>query len=301
MRCNVGINNRGDLSEFLKARRAGLTPGDVGLPPGQRRRTTGLRREEVAVLADVSVSWYTWLEQGRPIKASAEVLDALARALRLDAVERDHLFALAGHPQRVPIRPGSTAASPAVRRLLDALAPAPAYLLGARWDLIAWNAPFALLFPAVLELDVEDRNLVWIVFANADARALIGDWEHEARRVLSQFRAEIVPWRDDPAVVRLVARLQEASDEFAAVVATPRRRRFRDAPARVPPSRRRSARVRDPATRAGRRARPADGGAPTDSGRRQCGAPVRVRDAALSAAGGRWQAPEPVRTCVRVC
>ncbi|HEY3833558.1 MAG TPA: helix-turn-helix transcriptional regulator [Acidimicrobiia bacterium] len=209
------ISSRADLSEFLKARRAALTPADVGLPAGQRRRTTGLRREEVSLLADVSVSWYTWLEQGRPIKASAEVLDALARALRLDDVERDHLFALAGHPQRGPIRPGATAPSPAVVRLLDSLAPAPAYLLGARWDLIAWNEPFALLFPPVLALDVEDRNLVWIVFADADARALIGNWEHEARRVLSQFRAEIVPWRDDPAVARLVARLQDESDEFA--------------------------------------------------------------------------------------
>jgi transcriptional regulator with XRE-family HTH domain len=209
------ITNRADLSEFLKARRAALTPADVGLPAGQRRRTTGLRREEVASLADVSVSWYTWLEQGRAIKASADVLDALARALKLDDVERNHLFALAGYPQRGPIRPGATAASPAVGRLLDSLVPAPAYLLEARWDLIAWNEPFALLFPRVLDLDVEDRNLVWIVFADADARALIGNWEHEARRVLSQFRAEIVPWRDDPAVVRLVARLQERSEEFA--------------------------------------------------------------------------------------
>jgi transcriptional regulator with XRE-family HTH domain len=174
-----------------------------------------LRREEVAALADVSVSWYTWLEQGRPINASAEVLDALARALRLDDVERDHLFALAGHPQRGPIRPGATVPSPAARHLLGALAPAPAYLLGARWDLVAWNEPFALLFPPVLDLGGDDRNLVWIVFVNHDARTLIGDWEHEARRVLSQFRAEIVPWRDDPAVVQLVARLQDASPEFA--------------------------------------------------------------------------------------
>ncbi len=215
MRCNVGIAPRADLSEFLRARRAALTPADVGLPAGQRRRTKGLRREEVALLADVSVSWYTWLEQGRPIKASTEVLDALARALRLDDVERAHLFALAGHPARAPIRPGATEPSAAVRRLLDALAPAPAYLLGARWDLIAWNAPFALLFPRVLELDAEERNLVWIVFADPDARALIGDWEHEARRVLSQFRAETVPWRDDPAVERLVAKLRATSTEFA--------------------------------------------------------------------------------------
>src|SRR4051812_9492225 len=209
------VTRRADLAEFLRARRAALAPGDVGLPATGRRRTQGLRREEVALLAGVSLSWYTWLEQGRPINVSPDVLDALARALRLDDVERDHLFALAGYPNRSPIRPDTAAPSVAVRHLLDALAPAPAYLLGARWDLVAWNKPFALLFPPVLDLDVDDRNLVWIVFAEPHARVLIGDWEHEARRVLSQFRADVVPWRDDPAVVQLVDRLLDTSAEFA--------------------------------------------------------------------------------------
>src|SRR5439155_19076628 len=108
--CDVGvtaITRRADLAEFLRARRAAVSPADVGLAAfGGRRRTQGLRREEVALLAGVSVSWYTWLEQGRPINASLDVLDALARALRLDAVERDHLLALAGHPVRRPIVPG---------------------------------------------------------------------------------------------------------------------------------------------------------------------------------------------------
>src|ERR1700690_1135317 len=138
----TSMTRRADLAEFLRARRAALGPADVGLPAGGRRRTQGLRREEVALLAGVSVSWYTWLEQGRPINASVDVLDALARALQLDAVERDHLLALAGHPMRRPIAPGGERASDALRRLLRSLEPAPAYILGPRWDFVEWNQPF---------------------------------------------------------------------------------------------------------------------------------------------------------------
>jgi transcriptional regulator with XRE-family HTH domain len=205
---------RADLAEFLRARRASLRPADVGLAPGTRRRTAGLRREEVALLAGVSVSWYTWLEQGRPVNASVDVLDALARALRLDAVERDHLLALAGHPHRRPVEPGHDRAPAALVHLLDALDPCPAYLLGPRWDLLAWNRSEERLYPKLSALPPEDRNLVWITFADADARSLIGGWEAEARRVLSQFRAETVPLRDDPAVAALIERLLEASEEF---------------------------------------------------------------------------------------
>ena len=211
----VVMTRRADLAEFLRARRAALRPADVGLPPGERRRTQGLRREEVALRAGVSVSWYTWLEQGRPINASLDVLDALARALQLDAVERDHLVALAGHPARTSAGEGGDVVSDALRRLLRALEPAPAYLLGPRWDFLAWNRPFGSLFPAVAELPAENRNLVWVMFAHPDVRVLVGDWEREARRVLSQFRAEIVPLRDDPAIVALVARLLATSAEFA--------------------------------------------------------------------------------------
>jgi len=211
---NGTVRKRADLAEFLRARRAALHPEDVGLPPGSRRRTAGLRREELAMLAGVSVSWYTWLEQGRPINASIDVLEALARALRLDPVEHDHLLELAGHPMRRPVEPGRDRAPSAVRRLLRVLEPAPAYALGPRWDMLAWNGPFAKLFPDIETMPVEERNLVWILFANEHARKLKGEWEAEARRTLSQFRAETVPLRDDPAVATLVARLLEVSLEF---------------------------------------------------------------------------------------
>ncbi len=208
------MSRRTDLAEFLRARRAVLTPGDVGLIAGARRRTQGLRREEVALLANVSVSWYTWLEQGRPINASLDVIDALARALLLDPVEREHLLALSGYPNRGAINPGRDTAPDAVVRILDSLAPSPAYVIGPRWDFLAWNAPFECLYPQVKDLAPEVRNLVWVMFAEPSARTLIGDWEAEARRVLSQFRAESLPVRDDPAVANMVANLRSLSHEF---------------------------------------------------------------------------------------
>lgn len=213
------VPSRPDLAQFLRARRAHLQPSDVGLAPGVRRRTSGLRREEVALLAGVSVSWYTWLEQGRPVNVSVDVLDALARALRLDAVEHAHLLALTGHPNRWPPGPhpgpDDDEVPATVRRVLDALDPCPAYLLGPRWDLLARNEAHRRLFPSLDGLDGEDRNLVLILFTRPEVRAMIDGWEEEARRVLSQFRADTVPYRADPSVVHLVERLQDESWEFA--------------------------------------------------------------------------------------
>jgi transcriptional regulator with XRE-family HTH domain len=211
---NAPVARRADLAAFLRARRAAVAPEDVGLERGPRRRTPGLRREEVALLADVSVSWYTWLEQGRPINASVDVLDALARALRLDPVERAHLLELAGHPVRRPVDLGRSACPRGVLELLHSVEPAPAYALGPTWDLIAWNDAFTTLFPPIASLPADECNLVWLLFANDDARALNGAWESEARRTLSQYRAEVTPMRDDPSVATLVARLQRASAEF---------------------------------------------------------------------------------------
>jgi transcriptional regulator with XRE-family HTH domain len=215
IRDNVPMSRRADLSEFLRARRGALRPEDVGLEPGSRRRTVGLRREEVALLAGVSVSWYTWLEQGRPINASLDVLDALARVLRLDPIEREHLLMLAGLPARRLLSPGRESVPASIERLLTVLEPAPAYVLGPRWDFLAWNVPLERLYPGVAQAPVDERNLVWAIFTDPTLRALIVGWEGEARRVLSQFRAEIVAIAEDPAVVSLVERLMVASPEFA--------------------------------------------------------------------------------------
>jgi transcriptional regulator with XRE-family HTH domain len=215
----VVVPPRADLGHFLQTRRRLLKPVDVGLPMSGRRRTEGLRREEVANLAGVSVSWYTWLEQGRPINASRDVLNALARTLRLDEIECAHMLALAGHSARVatvPGRvPGRVGVPTGLQRLLAALEPCPAYVIDARWNVLAWNSGQERLFPRFATLDAEDRNLVWIVFCDPAARALIGDWENEARRVLSQFRAETIALADDAEHQTFLRRLQESSTEFA--------------------------------------------------------------------------------------
>jgi transcriptional regulator with XRE-family HTH domain len=208
-------DTRADLAEFLRQRRAAVDPVDVGLPRGGRRRASGLRREEVALLAGISVTWYTWLEQGRPINVSRAVLDALARTLLLDEAQHEHLIALAA-PEESADAPRDEPPPDALLRALAALDPNPAYLLGPRWEYLAWNESQGRLYPQAAGLPEADRNLIWIVFTEPEARGLIVDWELEARFMLSQFRADTTPIRSDPAVVELVDRLTAASPEFAA-------------------------------------------------------------------------------------
>jgi transcriptional regulator with XRE-family HTH domain len=210
------VERRDDLADFLRARRAAVSPADAGLPEGPRRRTPGLRREEVAMLAGVSVTWYTWLEQGRPINASGDVLDALARTLRLSSVERAHLHTLAERtvPPAPPGDPG-LGAPVALERLVDSLEPQPAYVLGPAWQFLAWNPAQERLFPHLGALPEPDRNLLWLVFAVPAIRELIVDWPTEARRIMAEFRADSAARRDHPDVAGLVDRLKAASPEFA--------------------------------------------------------------------------------------
>jgi transcriptional regulator with XRE-family HTH domain len=136
---------RGELAAFLRARRSRISPTDVGLPPGSRRRTPGLRREEVAQLAGIGVTWYTWLEQGRPIRASVQVLDAVARTLRLDQAEIEHLYRLADVPG-APVEAPVAEVPPALHEILRSLEPLPAMLLNARFDKLASNQAQQHLF-----------------------------------------------------------------------------------------------------------------------------------------------------------
>jgi transcriptional regulator with XRE-family HTH domain len=209
-------DHRAALAEFLRARREALSPSQVGLPAGRLRRTPGLRREEVAMLAGVSVTWYTWLEQGRRINASTDVLRAIGRALRLDDAGIDHLTALAQ-----PATAATTANSfgpddvpSALRRLIDAFEPAPAYVLGPRWELAAWNAAQARLYPPIETLSGEDCNLLWVLFADPATRELIVDWDLHARQALAEFRASTTALRDDPLMVAMIERLRAASSDF---------------------------------------------------------------------------------------
>jgi transcriptional regulator with XRE-family HTH domain len=205
---------RVELGRFLRSRRERITPDRVGIPNGGRRRTPGLRREEVARLAGVGVSWYTWLEQARDIQASPAVLDAVARALLLEPYERRHLFTLAGAVDpAAPDEPGLAAVPPQVQALLDQLEPFPANVQSTRCDLLAYNTSYRLLVADLDALPVEDRNVVWLTFTHPAWRRALVDWPATADRVVAQFRAAYSEHMDDPAW-RWLHRLQQASPEF---------------------------------------------------------------------------------------
>ncbi|MGO4713489.1 helix-turn-helix transcriptional regulator [Bradyrhizobium sp. 2TAF24] len=204
---------REQLAAFLRSRRARLSPTDVGLPATPRRRTPGLRREEVSHLAGVGVAWYTWLEQGRDIDVSSHFLDRVAQALRLDATERAHLFMLA-HDRPPPVGAVLPAeVSPSLQRMLEAVS-GPAYFATASMQVVAWNTALSAVFGDLAKLPAEDRNMLWLVFASPAHRAAIPDWETDARAMLARFRVEFGRHRDDPAFVQLIERLQRASHEF---------------------------------------------------------------------------------------
>jgi transcriptional regulator with XRE-family HTH domain len=205
---------RAELADFLKTRRAALKPEDVGLPAGGRRRTPGLRREELAQLAGVGTTWYTWLEQGRDVRASVTVLESLAKALRLRPAERAHLIRLGRGEPAPPLPPERETVSPALKRLLDSLSPKPAYLLGRRWDFLYYNRAAAALFGELDGLPAAKRNQVWLVFMHPAWRALYPDWEIAARRLLARFRVAHAEHVGDPAFESLIAKLLEGSPEF---------------------------------------------------------------------------------------
>jgi transcriptional regulator with XRE-family HTH domain len=211
-RC-VAIARRKELADFLRSRRARLGPEDVGLPNGFRRRTPGLRREEVAQLAGVGVTWYTWLEQGREISVSRQVLEAIGRALRLDAAERVHLNTLAGvDVEPVPAQLDSV--PPAVQAMLDELDPCPAYVVNARYDVVAWNRAEAALVCDFGRLPSADRNILWLIFTDPAWRSLLIDWPRDAAWIAAQFRAAMARHVGESHWTGLVERLQAASEDF---------------------------------------------------------------------------------------
>lgn len=206
---------REELADFLRTRRARLSPSDVGLPPGVRRKTVGLRREEVAQLANVGVTWYTWLEQGRDIHVSRQILESLAQVLKLNTEERAYLFSLANHPLLpVPDDVQREEASPLLQRFLDQLEANPAYIIGRRWDLLAWNRAACAVIGDFRAIAPEQRNIVRFVFTNQEFRHRIVDWEGVAQRVLAQFRASSGRAPGDPGFAALIEDLKGSSREF---------------------------------------------------------------------------------------
>lgn len=204
---------RGELGDFLRSRRERLSPQELGLPAGRRRRTPGLRREEVAELAGIGVDWYVRLEQGRAVSPSATTVDALARALRLGEAEHGHLRALARAPVRQTFAREQVPAT--IAQLIVSLNQ-PAYVTGQRWDLLSWNAAAAELFDFG-GLDADERNILIYMFLYPEARRLFGvHWAAEGGRMVAQFRATSDLWATDQAFVNLIGRLQRGSPEFAA-------------------------------------------------------------------------------------
>ena len=200
------------LGEFLRSRRERLQPEHLGLSDPRRRRTPGLRREEVASLAGISPEWYVKLEQGRSVAPSAATIDALSRALRLNEVERAHLAMLAlGKRRRAYVR---ETVPDSLWRLVQSL-PHPAYITGLRWDVLAWNEAAATLPIDFGDLEIEERNILLYVLTGSKGRALFGErWADEARRMVALFRATHDLWAADPAFVDLVARLRAGCVEF---------------------------------------------------------------------------------------
>lgn len=205
---------RRELAGFLRSRRERIAPEQVGLPPGGRRRTPGLRREEVAQLAGVGVTWYTWLEQGRDIRVSEQVLEAIARTLLLDPHERSHLFTLAGSPL-AQIHSDSQVVSPEAHEILAKLHPYPATVTNGRYDLLAYNRAYQALVGDLDGLPFDQRNSLWLVFASGALRGCLLDREDAKGRMVAQYRAAMAEHVGEPAWKCLVRRLQEASPEFA--------------------------------------------------------------------------------------
>ena len=201
------------FGDFLRSRRARLQPDGLVAATRQRRRTPGLKREEVAQLAGISAEWYVKLEQGRAVSPSTETVEALGRALRLDGVEFAHLRMLAAAGGRQPFR--REAVPDTLRHLVESL-PEPAYLTGQRWDILAWNNAATALFGDFGQIKPEHRNILEWMFSNPAAQSLFGaTWRREAKRMVSLFRATHDLWPGDAAFVALVARLRAASPDFS--------------------------------------------------------------------------------------
>ncbi|QBD76764.1 XRE family transcriptional regulator [Ktedonosporobacter rubrisoli] len=205
---------RMELSKFLRSRRARLTPERVGIPLTRRRRTPGLRREEIAELAGVSTAWYTYLEQGRDVHVSRSVLESIADALQLSRDERIHLAWLADQPLPPDVPPLVETLSPAYQRVLDLMELGPAYVTGRRTDILAWNRAASLIFADFAAIPERERNMLRLLFTESDFRQRFPARELFALETLSSFRATASQYLSDPHIAGFVEALKRESPEF---------------------------------------------------------------------------------------
>jgi transcriptional regulator with XRE-family HTH domain len=204
---------RTELAAFLRSRRGRITPADVGMPAGLRRRTPGLRREEVAQLAGVGITWYTWLEQGRPINVSGQILEAIATTLRLDQAEREHLFRLADVPS-IPSPATDDRLEPEVQTVLDGLGALPASVMNSRYDILASNEAYAAIWPRVCR-PPQVGNVLWTSFTVPACCSTFVHREDELAQMVATFRAAFGRHVGEPAWTELIQNLSVASPEFA--------------------------------------------------------------------------------------
>ncbi|MFH9419798.1 helix-turn-helix domain-containing protein [Streptomyces sp. NPDC017529] len=210
------MDQRTELSEFLRSRRARLQPEDVGLAHhGGRRRVPGLRREELAQLAGVSVAYYIRLEQGRGLNVSAAVLDAISDVLRLTPAERSHLAHLARPAsRRLRTAPRTQQVRPAVQALMDTMEGVPAYVVGRRLDILGWNRLARALLGDFAAMPADERNTAWLVFLDPATRELYADWEDKASAVVAFLRRDVGRYPGDPRLCALIGELSAKSADF---------------------------------------------------------------------------------------
>ncbi len=211
----MSVERRRELGQFLRDRRGNLVRAELGLPPIGRNRTLGLRREEIAAFAAVSVTWYTWLEQGRDINASRQVLESIARVLTLTAAETAYLLALGGYTPVPSAEVMAIEQAPDhLQRLLDAF-DFPAFAVAPDWGIAGWNRAYAGLYTRIAAVDPADRNLLWLIFTDPHLRQMLPDWEETSRHFVAEFRAEAGARLGSAAHTTLIRRLGEASGQFA--------------------------------------------------------------------------------------
>ncbi|WP_343318622.1 helix-turn-helix transcriptional regulator [Arthrobacter sp. TMP15] len=207
---------RRELGQFLRDRRGALVRAEHGLPPIGRSRMMGLRREEIAAFSAVSVTWYTWLEQGRDINASRQVLESVGRVLRLSTAEAAYVLALGGHVAEPATGTVIESVPPHLQALLDAW-DFPAFAVAPGWGIAGWNHAYECLYSRISEVAPEQRNLLWLIFTDPALHRMLPDWDVTSQHFVAEFRAEAGPRLGSMTHTAIVAKLQAASPEFAQI------------------------------------------------------------------------------------
>ena len=211
---NINEKNRTELANFLKLKRSKILPTQVNLPEGIRRRTPGLRREEVAYLADVGLTWYTWLEQGREIRVSVEVLNKLSNVLMLSKEEKRYLFALAHQSIPTDLLTVQINIDKSIQNFIDSLILSPVYILDQRWNILAWNQAACHLFGDFNKKSEEERNAVWLMFMDNYYKNLFTDWEKHAEDLVARFRNVYSHYTMDKWILSFIEKMCKMSDSF---------------------------------------------------------------------------------------